>query len=107
MGQPSLARQRVGLRTVAAIVYRQKFACAASALASTIAENFPEETMPAHKFSHLTRRRLLAGAAATSTLLAAPSVVRAQGGPLKVGVLLPKSGFQASIGQDCQRGVDI
>ena len=26
---------------------------------------------------------------------------------LKVGVLLPRSGFQAGIGQDCQRGVDI
>jgi branched-chain amino acid transport system substrate-binding protein len=33
--------------------------------------------------------------------------VRAQGGPLKVGVLLPRSGFEAGIGQDCQRGVDI
>ncbi len=57
----------------------------------------------------ITRRRLLAGAAATS--LAAPSIVRAQGtgarAPLKVGVLLPRSGFEASIGQDCQRGVEI
>jgi branched-chain amino acid transport system substrate-binding protein len=33
--------------------------------------------------------------------------VRAQGAALKVGVLLPRSGFQAGIGQDCQRGVDI
>jgi branched-chain amino acid transport system substrate-binding protein len=32
---------------------------------------------------------------------------RAQSGPLKVGVLLPRSGFEAGIGQDCQRGVDI
>ncbi|HEV2626826.1 MAG TPA: ABC transporter substrate-binding protein, partial [Xanthobacteraceae bacterium] len=58
---------------------------------------------------NITRRHLLAGAAATS--LAAPSIVRAQGAaaraPLKVGVLLPRSGFEASIGQDCQRGVDI
>ena len=29
------------------------------------------------------------------------------GGPLKVGVILPRSGFEAGIGQDCQRGVDI
>ena len=29
------------------------------------------------------------------------------GGPLKVGVLLPRSGAQAGIGQDCQRGVEI
>jgi len=53
---------------------------------------------------HLTRRHLLAGSAA---LLAAPAVVRAQGGPLKVGVLLPRSGYQASIGQDCFRGVEL
>jgi branched-chain amino acid transport system substrate-binding protein len=34
------------------------------------------------------------------------NIVRAAG-DLKVGVLLPRSGFQAGIGQDCQRGVDI
>ena len=53
------------------------------------------------------RRHLIAGAAATVAALAAPSIGRAQGGPLKVGVLLPRSGFEAGIGQDCQRGVDI
>jgi branched-chain amino acid transport system substrate-binding protein len=59
--------------------------------------------------SHLTlsRRRLLASAAATSALVAAPAVVRGQGAALKVGVLLPRSGAQAGIGQDCQRGVEI
>ena len=55
----------------------------------------------------LTRRHLLAGSAAATTLLAAPAIVRAQGGALKVGVLLPRSGFQAGIGQDCFRGVEI
>jgi branched-chain amino acid transport system substrate-binding protein len=35
------------------------------------------------------------------------SIGRAQGAPLKVGVLLPRSGVQAGIGQDCQRGVEI
>ena len=54
-----------------------------------------------------TRRRLLAGAAATAAAIAAPAIVRAQNGALKVGVLLPRSGFEAGIGQDCQRGVDI
>ena len=54
---------------------------------------------------HLTRRHLLAGSAAA--LLAAPAIVRAQGSALKVGVLLPRSGFQAGIGQDCFRGVEI
>src|SRR2546423_1947898 len=57
--------------------------------------------------SALTRRRLLAGAAAVTTAMAAPAIVRAQGGMLKVGVLLPRSGAQAGIGQDCFRGVDL
>jgi branched-chain amino acid transport system substrate-binding protein len=54
-----------------------------------------------------TRRRLLAGAAASAAVVAAPAIGRAQSGPLKVGVLLPRSGFEAGIGHDCQRGVDI
>jgi branched-chain amino acid transport system substrate-binding protein len=53
------------------------------------------------------RRHLLAGAAATAAIVAAPAILRAQSGPLKVGVLLPRSGYEAGIGQDCQRGVDI
>ena len=57
--------------------------------------------------SSLTRRRLLSGAAAATSLMATPAVVRAQGGPVKVGVLLPRSGAQAGIGQDCHRGVEI
>jgi branched-chain amino acid transport system substrate-binding protein len=55
----------------------------------------------------LSRRRLLATAGAAASLVAAPAIGRAQGGPLKVGVLLPRSGVQASIGQDCQRGADL
>jgi branched-chain amino acid transport system substrate-binding protein len=53
------------------------------------------------------RRHLLASAAATAAVLAAPSVLRAQSAALKVGVLLPRSGFEAGIGQDCQRGVEV
>src|ERR1700758_28758 len=60
---------------------------------------------------NLSRRHLLASAVAGATSVAAPGIVRAQGtgarSPLKVGVLLPRSGFEASIGQDCQRAVDI
>ena len=57
----------------------------------------------------VTRRRFAAGAAAAGLLAGtAPfGIVRAQGAPLKVGVLLPRSGAQASIGQDCQRGVEV
>src|SRR3954469_773582 len=54
--------------------------------------------------NNLPRRHLLAGSAA---VFAAPAIVRAQGGALKVGVLLPRSGYQASIGQDCFRGVEL
>jgi branched-chain amino acid transport system substrate-binding protein len=53
------------------------------------------------------RSRVLAGAVASVATLAAQVVLRAQGGALKVGVLLPRSGLQAGLGQDCQRGVDI
>ncbi len=55
----------------------------------------------------LNRRHLLAGTAAAAVTVAAPGILRAQGSALKVGVLLPRSGFEAGIGQDCQRGVDI
>jgi branched-chain amino acid transport system substrate-binding protein len=54
--------------------------------------------------TRLTRRHLLAG---TTALVAAPAIVRAQGAALKVGVLLPRSGAQAGIGQDCFRGVEL
>ncbi len=53
------------------------------------------------------RHVLKIAAAAAAASVAAPSVLRAQQAPLKVGVLLPRSGFEAGIGQDCQRGVDI
>src|SRR3984885_2445515 len=58
-------------------------------------------------FRSFDRRRFVAGAAASTVVLAAPAIVRAQGGPLKVGVLLPRSGFEAGNGQDNQRGIDI
>ncbi len=56
--------------------------------------------------NRIDRRRLLAGAAAT-VAIGAPAIVRAQGGTLKVGMLLPRTGFEAFFGQDCQRGVDL
>ncbi len=59
--------------------------------------------------ARLTRRTFAAGVGATGFVAgAAPfNILRAQGGPLKVGVLLPRSGYQAGIGQDCQRGANI
>jgi len=61
------------------------------------------------KVTRVTRRGFNAGlSAAGFTAGTAPfNIVRAQSVALKVGVLLPRSGVQAGIGQDCQRGVDI
>jgi len=57
----------------------------------------------------VTRRSFAAGAGAAGLLAATVPLdfARAQSGPLKVGVLLPRSGAQAGIGQDCQRGVEL
>jgi len=59
--------------------------------------------------ARVTRRSFAVGAGAAGLLAGtAPfNILRAQSGPLKVGVLLPLSGAQASIGQDCYRGVEI
>jgi len=59
--------------------------------------------------TRVTRRRFAAGIGAAGLLAGtAPfGIGRAQGAALKVGVLLPRSGQQAGIGQDCQRGVEI
>src|SRR5689334_13654490 len=56
----------------------------------------------------VSRRTFSAGLGAGLLAGTAPfNIVRAQGAGLKVGVLLPRSGYLAGIGQDCQRGVDI
>ncbi len=61
-----------------------------------------------HKKQKITRRSFNAGLAAAVVAGSAPfNIVRAQGAALKVGVILPRSGYLAGIGQDCQRGVDI
>jgi branched-chain amino acid transport system substrate-binding protein len=46
-------------------------------------------------------------AAGAATALAPFGIVRAQATKLKVGVLLPRSGFQGFIGQSCQKGADL
>jgi len=61
-----------------------------------------------HTNNRITRRTAAIGLTIGAVASVAPfNIVRAQGAALKVGVLLPRSGFQAGIGQDCQRGVDI
>jgi len=55
------------------------------------------------------RRRFIAGAGAAA-IVSSSSLMRgawAQGATLKVGVLLPKSGVQAFVGQSCQFGADV
>jgi branched-chain amino acid transport system substrate-binding protein len=50
-------------------------------------------------------RTLAAGAALSA--FSPFGIVRAQSQKLRVGVLLPRSGVQAGIGQDCHRGVEV
>jgi branched-chain amino acid transport system substrate-binding protein len=50
---------------------------------------------------------MLAGSAATTVVLASPAVVRAQSKVLKIGVLLPRSGYLAPTGQSAHRGALI
>src|SRR5262245_32285680 len=67
-----------------------------------------EETMANRLVTSISRRKLLAGStAATTILLAAPAIVRAQANALKIGVLLPRSGYMASTGQASHRGAMI
>jgi branched-chain amino acid transport system substrate-binding protein len=60
-----------------------------------------------HNRSSISRRKVLAGAAAGTAVLAAPSIVRGQAGALRIGVILPTSGVQGFIGQSNKRGADI
>ena len=46
-------------------------------------------------------------AAGTAIALAPFGILRAQSAKLRVGVLLPRSGFQGFIGQSCQKGADL
>jgi branched-chain amino acid transport system substrate-binding protein len=57
----------------------------------------------------LSRRTFTTGAAAAGIIAGTSPfyIGRAQGAALKVGVLLPRSGAQAGIGQDCHRGVEV
>src|SRR5438046_807748 len=60
--------------------------------------------------ARVTRRSIAAGAGAAGLLAgtgASFESARGQSGPLKVGVLLPRSAARAGIGQDCPRGVEL
>ena len=69
----------------------------------------PKPTPP-RPTTHVSRRRFNRIATGTSALAAAgwfPALVRAQPARLRVGVILPRSGVLAQLGQSCQRGADI
>jgi branched-chain amino acid transport system substrate-binding protein len=53
----------------------------------------------------MNRRRFNQSLAAATLAAGFPGIVRAQAQKLKVGLLLPRSGVQAGIGQDCHRVV--
>jgi branched-chain amino acid transport system substrate-binding protein len=55
----------------------------------------------------LSRRHFAVGAGALTLAAGFGRAARAQATPLKIGVLLPRSGLFAQIGQQCQRGCDI
>jgi branched-chain amino acid transport system substrate-binding protein len=65
--------------------------------------------MATHKPQTLSRRRVLHAAAVGGIVLGSPAVLRLARAaePLKIGVLLPRSGFFATAGQACQRGCDL
>jgi len=53
------------------------------------------------------RRQFNKAIAASLALSAFPPLVRAQAQKLKVGVILPRSGYLGFIGQSCQKGADL
>ena len=55
----------------------------------------------------MSRRELLVGATAATAQLATPAIVHAQPKALRIGVLLPRSGYMAPTGQASHRGAMI
>src|SRR5258708_10710269 len=67
-------------------------------------------TMKAARSGSITRRGFARGTAAAAGLLASPALLRwgaRAAEPLKIGVILPRSGFLALIGRAWQAGCDI
>src|SRR5829696_4535408 len=63
--------------------------------------------MASRSMASISRRDLLAGTTAATALLGAPAIIRAQATTLKIGVLLPRSGYMAPTGQSSHRGAMI
>src|SRR5262249_44755925 len=71
---------------------------------STIMASVREARTMTHRID---QPRPVAGATATTALVAAPPLVQAQPQALKIAVLLPRSGYLAQAGQSCHRGAQI
>ncbi|MDE0060398.1 MAG: ABC transporter substrate-binding protein [Defluviicoccus sp.] len=63
--------------------------------------------MTSRKTSAVNRRTLLAGVGASAVAAAVPLRHGLAASKIKVGILLPRSGPQAQVGIDCQRGADV
>src|ERR1700678_3060559 len=64
--------------------------------------------MPSYRLPRPSRRAFGRGVVAAGALLATGTIrASAQSAPLKLGVLLPRSGFEAQLGRGCQRGFEL
>ena len=70
-------------------------------------QNKSDEILREGLMISIPRRKLLVGMTAATTLFAAPAIIRAQAKALKIGVLLPRSGYMAPTGQGSHRGATI
>ncbi|MBV8031848.1 MAG: ABC transporter substrate-binding protein [Betaproteobacteria bacterium] len=60
-----------------------------------------------NKEESMDRRQFTKSAAALAAAASFPGIVAAQAQKLKVGVILPRSGYLGFIGQSCQKGADL
>ena len=96
---------------------RQRVACGnstgyrfATFLARTDYQNKPSgsRVMKEQGLASISKRKMLTGTTAfAAALLTAPSIIRAQAKALKIGVLLPRTGYMAPTGQASHRGATI
>src|SRR5262245_49338873 len=72
-----------------------------------MAENHPHESKPKGGAMAVRRRTVLKGMLAASALVAAPAILRAQSGPMKIGFLTVKTGPLASGGIQMEQGLTL
>src|SRR6266699_1958334 len=70
-------------------------------------ETHPHKSTPKGGAMTVRRRTVLKGMLATSALVAAPAILRAQSGPMKIGFLTVKTGPLASGGIQMEQGLTL